>query len=982
MAPAGAEATRIQVAAMELRATALLMVPPFLRQASSYSGRREGANRGGRLRGGCSLHPGLGASLPDRPDGQPGHCEHDLGPQDKPGDIHGRLPLPVPLAEDERAYRPGGEAETGPPSLALGGVAGAASRSAADHRGRDDRHPVPLVRLAEHPLHGQGVPRAGDHAFHVHGIHLHREPTRPQPKVRLGLGDLLARVHERHRDHRGVAVAIRGGHPQRRSLGRQRHRDPGETDVPLQPRRPHRRGHVADPLAVRGHRPPRRVHVEALPGDLDADDLPRDPLVPDPAKGVLAHELGVGVEVDEPVQPQLKRVVGPIHVGLVVEDAALDPTDVNRAGRPDLVGPTRLHDPFPQVVTTRGIEQVQLVAHLAGPPGPGNDHRDAIGLGPPEEVVAEVEDALAEQVSDHVLRLRPLDLERRGVDLPDLNVQAGVRGQAERVEEDVGVGQGEPERVLVDPEHHRIVQDPPVRRGDQHVLALPDLTRRQVSARQELGEPGAVRAGHLDVALDRHVPQCHVFEEVPVLLLEVAVVCREQRVVVHGEPPRPVSLSGLEVRTSAQPRSTLNLAHVERHVTSSSERGRHDSPTTRPSLSTSIRVKAGVRPRPGISIWSPHSATTKPAPTEATRSRTGSVKPVGRPFSAGSWDSDRWLLAMHTGSRSRPRAASTARDRSAAGANATPPAPYRRVAIRAICSRIGVPAGFSGTKDGGRSRAASSALARSSAPAPPRAKPSHTATSSAPRSRAASASSPSSASASPSTRFTATTAGTPNAWTLSMCAARLATPRSRADGSGPAHAVTSSRPPCIRSARTVATITAADGSRPPAGATRWQNFSNPRSEPNPASVTTTSATLRPTRVARTEEFPEAMLPNGPLWRRAGRPSIVWTRFGRIACRSSTAMAPATRRSSAVTGSPPAASPTTIRPRRARRSCTPEVMARMAMTSEAAVITKPVSRGTPWALPPSPTMMWRSARSLRSRARGQVTVRGSMPSGLP
>src|SRR5918996_1632885 len=172
MAPAGAEATRIQAATMEHRATALLMVPPFLRQASSYSGRREGANRGGRLRGGCSLHPGLGASLPDRPDGQPGHCEHDLGPQDQPGDIHGRLPLPVPLAEDERAYRPGGEAETGPPSLALGGVTRPAAGTAPDHRGRDDRHPVPLVGLAEHPLHGQGVPRAGDHIFDVHGTHL------------------------------------------------------------------------------------------------------------------------------------------------------------------------------------------------------------------------------------------------------------------------------------------------------------------------------------------------------------------------------------------------------------------------------------------------------------------------------------------------------------------------------------------------------------------------------------------------------------------------------------------------------------------------------------------------------------------------------------------------------------------------------------------------------------------------------------------
>src|SRR5919108_4173620 len=54
--------------------------------------------------------------------------------------------------------------------------------------------------------------------------------------VHLRLGDLLARVHERHRDHGGVPVAVRGGHPQRRPLGRERHRDPGEGDVPLEPR--------------------------------------------------------------------------------------------------------------------------------------------------------------------------------------------------------------------------------------------------------------------------------------------------------------------------------------------------------------------------------------------------------------------------------------------------------------------------------------------------------------------------------------------------------------------------------------------------------------------------------------------------------------------------------------------------------------------------------------------------------------------------
>jgi len=41
-----------------------------------------------------------------------------------------------------------------------------------------------------------------------------------------------------------------------------------------------------------------------------------------------------------------------------------------------------------------------------------------------------------------------------------------------------------------------------------------------------------------------------------------------------------------------------------------------------------------------------------PAPTLALRSRIGRTKPVGTPFSAGSWDSDKCVLAMHTGSLS------------------------------------------------------------------------------------------------------------------------------------------------------------------------------------------------------------------------------------------------------------------------------------------------------------------------------------------
>ena len=103
-----------------------------------------------------------------------------------------------------------------------------------------------------------------------------------------------------------------------------------------------------------------------------------------------------------------------------------------------------------------------------------------------------------------------------------------------------------------------------------------------------------------------------------------------------------------------------------------------------------------------------------------------------------------------------------------------------------------------------------------------------------------------------------------------------------------------------------------------------------------------------------ELFAWAMLPNGPAWIRTGWPSSVCTRFGLMASFMITVIAPATWRSSAVTGRPARSSATTILPSRARRSRRSLASAKTAMISDAAVITNWFSRGTPCALPPRPT----------------------------
>ena len=160
-------------------------------------------------------------------------------------------------------------------------------------------------------------------------------------------------------------------------------------------------------------------------------------------------------------------------------------------------------------------------------------------------------------------------------------------------------------------------------------------------------------------------------------------------------------------------------------------------------------------------------------------------------------------------------------------------------------------------------------------------------------------------------------------------------------------------PPCILSDRTVATSTAASGLSPPARHLMSKNFSAPKSEPKPASVTTISASARPARVATRLLQPCAMLPNGPACRMAGPPSSVCTRFGRSASFSSSDIAPVACRSRARMGvrSLPLVVPTMMLPRRRSRSSASDASATMAMISLAGMITHRSSRITPL---PAPT----------------------------
>ena len=136
------------------------------------------------------------------------------------------------------------------------------------------------------------------------------------------------------------------------------------------------------------------------------------------------------------------------------------------------------------------------------------------------------------------------------------------------------------------------------------------------------------------------------------------------------------------------------------------------------------------------------------------------------------------------------------------------------------------------------------------------------------------------------------------------------------------------------------------------------------------------------RSATTEEFPWAMLPNGPAWTSTGVFSRVWRRLGLMASFMMTVIAPAARSSSAVTGLPSGVKPTTMRASRLRMSWSEVDRARTAITSEAAVMSKPPCRGLPSSPEPRPRTILRSVLSLTSRTRRHVTRCGSIRRAFP
>src|SRR5207247_10708896 len=75
-----------------------------------------------------------------------------------------------------------------------------------------------------------------------------------------------------------------------------------------------------------------------IPGDFYADEFPRGSFLLDFLQRRTSDEVVLLLEVDEPTQPGLVRVVFQVDVGRIVQAARLDPTVLGGTRGPEVEG--------------------------------------------------------------------------------------------------------------------------------------------------------------------------------------------------------------------------------------------------------------------------------------------------------------------------------------------------------------------------------------------------------------------------------------------------------------------------------------------------------------------------------------------------------------------------------------------------------------------------------------------------------------------
>ena len=224
-----------------------------------------------------------------------------------------------------------------------------------------------------------------------------------------------------------------------------------------------------------------------------------------------------------------------------------------------------------------GILEVDFVALLAGKAGLRDDHVMAAHLTRQEPVVRHVADSLAEQIDHQRLGLRPLDLNRRHVDLGNADIELQADVDAAQPQLEIAIRQREPELVLGDAQQHRIIQYAAGLVAENHVLGMHRRNELGVAGDDVVHEPLGIRPLDLDLPLHGDVPQGNVVHQRVVFhhraaVLGTHVAARVVDAVVDRRSPAAGLHGKVPVRRLAHPRRNQHfhrgrtgLTQVDRH---------------------------------------------------------------------------------------------------------------------------------------------------------------------------------------------------------------------------------------------------------------------------------------------------------------------------------------------------------------------------------------------------------------------------------
>src|SRR5256885_12621471 len=189
---------------------------------------------------------------------------------------------------------------------------------------------------------------------------------RSMTRRRSGFRNFLLRIDERSLDDDRFPRTGRRNDFDFGAQFRERGRHPRVSDVLLQSRRHRERRQDSDLLPILPNRPRIREPGpdDLISGDFYADEFPLRSFDLDFLQRRTSDEVMLLLEVDEPTQPGLVRVVFQVDVGRIVQDARLDPTVLGGTRGPEVEGFPGVHDPVPQVRAAAPIPEIDLVCRL------------------------------------------------------------------------------------------------------------------------------------------------------------------------------------------------------------------------------------------------------------------------------------------------------------------------------------------------------------------------------------------------------------------------------------------------------------------------------------------------------------------------------------------------------------------------------------------------------------------------------------------